>query len=174
MKIIYLFVLICALVYAFYPVNKCINDVHQYCIKRDSENKKYELLKEISRRYDKMIYYLNKEHAMNKITKNINERLTDSTKYVEIMDSKYIAYSKNKGEELSFCLEKGDINSLMFVAIHELAHIATDEVGHTHQFWDNFKFLLQCAIKTKVYRSVDYRKYPVTLCGSEIKRNPLY
>ena len=31
----------------------------------------------------------------------------------------------------------------MFVAIHELAHIMTESVGHEPEFWDNMGFLLE-------------------------------
>ena len=30
----------------------------------------------------------------------------------------------------------------MFVTLHELAHVMTVSVGHTEEFWTNFKFLL--------------------------------
>ena len=45
-------------------------------------------------------------------------------------------------KKLAFCLNttKGheaiDINTLTFVALHELAHVATVEVGHTENFWE--------------------------------------
>ena len=40
-----------------------------------------------------------------------------------------------------------DENTLTFVAIHELAHIATKSIGHNDEFWNNFKFLLEEAKK---------------------------
>ena len=62
--------------------------------------------------------------------------------------STYTAYSENKGEKLAFCttVEKGgskliDENTLTFVALHELSHIATKSVGHTKEFWKNFKLV---------------------------------
>ena len=50
------------------------------------------------------------------------------------------SYSVNKGEELVFCIRHRKkknknklhkINTLMYVAIHELAHIGCPEIGHT-------------------------------------------
>ena len=61
----------------------------------------------------------------------------------------------------------------MFVALHELSHIMTKSIGHTKEFWDNFKFLLQQAINTKVYKYQDFRKKPVKYCGTEITDTPL-
>ena len=48
---------------------------------------------------------------------------------------------------MSFCLldEDKKFNSLMFIALHELAHIATKDIGHTFKYWENFKFILQCS-----------------------------
>ena len=63
---------------------------------------------------------------------------------------------------------------MMFIAIHELSHIATEEVGHTDNFWSNMKFLLECAVKLNIYIPQDYSKFPVTFCGYEIDKSPLY
>ena len=54
-----------------------------------------------------------------------------------IPGSIYVAYSVNKGEELSLCIRDKDTekfiddNTIIFVAIHELSHIMTPETGHT-------------------------------------------
>ena len=95
--------------------------------------------------------------------------------------SKYTAYSENKGEKLAFCLNKKkdeenliDINTLTFVAIHELSHIATESIGHTPEFWNNFKFLLIEAEKINVYKAIDYEKNPKQYCGMTISHNPYY
>ena len=95
--------------------------------------------------------------------------------------SKYTAYSENKGEKLAFCLDTEkkngqliDINTLTYVALHELAHIATVSVGHTEEFWNNFKFLIIEADEINVYKPVDYKNKPVRYCGMEIKDNPFY
>ncbi len=92
---------------------------------------------------------------------------------------KYKAYSVNKGEQLALCIRKVednsfiDINTIIFVAIHELAHIMTDEVGHTPKFWNNMKYLLEKGIEINVYNAVDYSKQPTDYCGQEINSTPL-
>tara|TARA_A100001015_G_C14852506_1_gene657080 strand:- start:559 stop:990 length:432 start_codon:yes stop_codon:yes gene_type:complete len=141
---------------------------------KDSDETKIKVLKEISVRYDKLVSYLEKKHKNDEITKNILKRYSTNSVFKESLGEKYIAYTKNKGSAISFCLKEYDINTLMFVALHELAHIATDEIGHTYKYWENFRFLLRCAEKIKIYKNVDYSKYPVTICDSEIKRNPIY
>ena len=101
--------------------------------------------------------------------------------YETLPTSEYTAYSENKGEKLAFCLntEKNgdnliDQNTLTFVAIHELAHIATKSVGHTDEFWQNFKFLLGEAGKINIINLVDYKKEPKRYCGMTISDNPFY
>ena len=91
---------------------------------------------------------------------------------------KYTAYSVNKGEQLSLCLRNVkddtfiDDNTIYFVAIHELAHIMTDEVGHTTKFWSNMKYLLTKAHEIGIYMPVDYSKTPVNYCDQEINTTP--
>ncbi len=59
------------------------------------------------------------------------------------------------------------------MAIHELAHLATVEVGHTEKFWKNFKWLLQIAEKNGIYNYVDYSSSPQPYCGIVISSNIL-
>ena len=63
-------------------------------------------------------------------------------------DSNLTSFSVNKGEELSFCLKSKktdtlhDLNLLMYVAIHEMAHIACPEIGHGTLFKKIFRRIL--------------------------------
>ena len=82
---------------------------------------------------------------------------------------------------MAFCLntEKNgnqliDANTLTFVALHELSHIATKSIGHKEEFWTNFKFLLEEASKIGIYEPIDYKKKPTRYCGTTINDNPYY
>jgi hypothetical protein len=95
--------------------------------------------------------------------------------------SEYTAYSQNKGEKMAFCLnaEKNsdkliDPNTLCFVALHELAHIATKSIGHKDEFWDNFRFLIKEAEAIHIYSPVDYKKSPKKYCGMTISDSPYF
>jgi len=66
------------------------------------------------------------------------------------------------------------MNTLIFVAIHELAHIMTKSIGHKQDFWKNFKFLLENAKEAKIYIPVDYKSKPQSYCGMTITDNPYY
>ena len=100
----------------------------------------------------------------------------------ERITSKYKAYSENKGEKLAFCLnvdehdneELIDGNTLLFVAIHELAHISSVSVGHNDEFWDNFKWLLVNAKEGGIHQPHDFKKNPKEYCGMQVTDNPYY
>lgn len=93
--------------------------------------------------------------------------------------SKHTAYSVNKGEKIVLCLrdKKTDklikLNTLMFVSLHELAHVMTKSIGHTDEFWDNFRYLLKEAVKINIFEHVDYSKEPEPYCGINITDTPL-
>ena len=99
--------------------------------------------------------------------------------YETSLDSEYTSYSINKGEELVFCLRSKstmklhNINLLMYVAVHELAHTACPETGHTPLFNKIFKFLLERAIELNLYYYEDYASNPVEYCGMKLYTNIL-
>lgn len=89
------------------------------------------------------------------------------------MEVGYTSYSVNKGEKLVMCVRQKDgsfvkMNVLMYVAIHEMAHLMTKDVGHTPTYWNNFRFLLKESIKISVYSKVDYAEKPHDYCGIKI------
>ena len=65
-----------------------------------------------------------------------------------------------------------DDNTIMFVIIHELAHIMTTSIGHTKEFWDNMKYLLEEANKLGLYKIIDYSNNNIEYCGMYIKSTP--
>ena len=67
-----------------------------------------------------------------------------------------------------------DINTLTFVALHELTHLMTTSIGQKKEFWDNFKFMLENATEDGIYDAVDYAKSPSEYCGLTIDSNPLF
>jgi predicted metal-dependent hydrolase len=110
---------------------------------------------------------------------NINNKF-DFIIFRESTDnSKFTSYSINKGEEIVFCLRSKnndkihDINELMYVAIHEIAHVGCPEIGHTPLFRRINKELLKYAIECGVYKYKDYNSSPEDYCGIELTNNIL-
>ena len=69
------------------------------------------------------------------------------------------SYSENKGEHIVVCLRDKtqpphfpfvDENTLMFVLLHEMAHLMTESIGHTPEFWTNFKKILQDGVQAGI------------------------
>lgn len=104
--------------------------------------------------------------------------LIKRTKVINIMetpkDDKFTSYTVNKGEKIVFCLRHKvintihDMNTLMYVVIHELAHVGCPEYGHTPLFKKIFKFLLKQSVKIGIYIPVDYTVLPQNYCGMVI------
>lgn len=96
-----------------------------------------------------------------------------------VPNSKYTSYSVNKGEELILCIRSKDtgklhdINDLMYVALHEIAHIGCPELDHTELFYKINRFLLRMAQKINVYYYKDYRSTPLVYCGLTLTSNVL-
>lgn len=76
-----------------------------------------------------------------------------------------IGSNVNKGYEIYICLDGDDVNSAMYVLIHELAHMAVPEYDHTTLFWTNFKKLKQICIDNNLYTPSGERTY----CGDTVK-----
>ena len=90
------------------------------------------------------------------------------------------AYSLNKGEEICLCLREpeneleiiDDMNTLMFVLVHELSHLMTDDIGHTNKFWNNMAYLLKKASEINLYTPINYSVTPVMYCDVKIDETP--
>ena len=164
---------------------KCIiSDVdgNKYCVRERAKLQlAADLLARTTQKLKKLVVYMGKEFPDRKNVKRLVKNFNPQKVSEILPTSSYTAYSENKGEKLAFCTtttKKGDNlideNTLTFVAIHELSHIMTKSVGHTTEFWQNFKYLLTNAIKINLYTAVDYKKKPVNYCGLKIHDNPYY
>lgn len=97
-------------------------------------------------------------------------------------DAEHTSYSVNKGEKVHLCLRQrqgGDEslvneNVMIFVALHEMAHMITDEIGHPPEFWNNFGWLLKEAESIGAYQYQDFKAHPVRYCGTNITDQPRY
>ena len=53
----------------------------------------------------------------------------------------------------------------MYVALHELSHIACPEIGHPPLFRDVFAFLTKNAKEMGLYEEIDFNINPHEYCG---------
>ena len=164
---------------------KCIiasKDGNKYCVReREKLELAANLLADVTKKMKDMVLFMKKTHPEDprsiRLVEGFNPKKINET----LPTSELTAYSENKGEKLAFCLnttKEGnkliDINTLTFVALHELSHIMTESIGHKQDFWQNFKLLLENAKAAGIYDPVDYKKQPQEYCGMKINDNPYY
>jgi len=162
-----------------------ISDVNgnKYCVR---DRNKLELaadrLAHVNNNLNKLVNHLSKKYPDKENVRRLVKGYNPKKIYETLPTSEFTAYSENKGEKLAFCLDteknsKGrliDMNTLMYVALHEISHIATKSIGHNDEFWNNFKFMITEAKEINIYNPVDYKKEPARYCGMNISDNPYY
>ena len=156
-------------------------DNQMYLVRnRDDKQLAADILANIKKNLVELVEYLEiikgKDERVQRLVKKFKPKKISES----ISGTKYTSYSVNKGEKIVFCIRSKDnkeklikLNTMMFVAIHELAHVMTITVGHTEEFWDNMRFLLKQAIKKGIYIKQDFKKKPEPYCGTTITDSPL-
>jgi hypothetical protein len=164
---------------------KCIiatKDGNTYCVReREKLELAADLLANVTAKCKQLVQYMKQKYPNEPRVKKLVEGFNPKSISETLPTSEMTAYSENKGEKIAFCLntEKDndtliDLNTLTFVALHELSHIMTTSIGHKQDFWQNFKFVLENAVAIKIYNPVDYKKKPKKYCGMDINDNPYY
>jgi len=164
---------------------KCIiatEDGNRYCVRnRENLNEAANLLASVTNKCKQLVNYMKETHPSDTRVKKLVAGFNPKSISETLPTSELTAYSENKGEKIAFCLNTTkngdtliDVNTLTFVAIHELSHIMTTTIGHKQEFWQNFKFLLENAKESNIYIPVDYKKQSTEYCGLTINDNPYY
>lgn len=164
---------------------KCIisnKDGNTYCVRdRAKLELAADLLATVTAKCKDMVVYMDKTHPEDERVKRLVKGFNPKKITETLPTSKLTAYSENKGEKIAFCLnttKEGDklidVNTLTYVALHELSHVMTKSIGHKQEFWENFKFMLENAKASGIYDPVDYKKSPKDYCGIKINDNPYY
>lgn len=157
-------------------------DGNKYCVRERSKiTMAADLLATVTQKLTDLVEYVGEKYPEKENVKRLVANFKPHKIQETLPTSKLTAYSENKGEKIAFCLTTRkqnndliDIETLTFVGIHELAHVASVSVGHNREFWDNFKFLLEQAKSAGIYDPVDYKKSPKEYCGMTISDNPYY
>jgi len=158
-------------------------DGDKYCVReRKNVQKASDLLAKITEKMNALVKHLDGKYKdkdnVTRLVKKFNPK-----KIVETLPtSEYTAYRENKGQKIAFCLNKEkenndnliEENTLMFVALHEMAHVASKSIGHNTEFWGNFKFLIKEASEIQIYVPIDYSKKNEEYCGMTISSSPYF
>ena len=158
----------------------------KYLVYNDEQkNESAKLLEEITNNMFKLKDYLyqniEKFPDMREYIKQLNRNLDKDRTLIYENDPKsdLTSFSVNKGEEIAFCLRSKQtdnlhqLNLIMYVALHEMAHIACPEIGHGDLFKKIFKFLTEIAIELQLYKLDNYEQSPVEYCGMMLSSNIL-
>lgn len=199
---VYVLIIIALIVFVSYEKverfmnsRKVCNDIDKRCysvstLYQDPE-KASELLAQLNKFCIEFMRHLRSKYIWNS-HKNI-----DRVKRIEFLLSNYnpdgifenvpvggegTSYVDDKGRVFAICLrekmtgknEFHDIDDLKFVIIHEMAHMATREIGHERPFWINFKFLLNEAKEAGFYHPVNYTNHPINYCSLAVNYNPYF
>jgi predicted metal-dependent hydrolase len=154
-------------------------DNQYYFVKKSNDQQNAaDLIAKLKANLNQFCFCLKKKYPQKDNVDRMIENFKDCI-LQESMNTKYTSYSINKGEKMVFCLRHRDgpnqgilqdINTLMFVALHEMSHLASKSYHHTPEFYDNFKFLMREAIYCGVYQQI---KLPTKYCGIIITNSPL-
>jgi hypothetical protein len=138
-------------------------------------------LAEINVRVTKLIDHLetkytkdpNRNYFIKKLKENYNSYILSEA----AVDERYTTYTVDK-QDMHVCLRTRDrsenlydINLLMYVILHELAHLCNYDrlgnpiQGHGIEFKEIFKLLVIEAIKLNIYQYIDYSETPKEYCG---------
>lgn len=196
-----IYILIIILIVLFLSVRTCFVyseslyiesavDNNHYLIRR-GKNKTDEFLKEsantlaeINNRVIQLIDHLDKKYKNDDtkmfFIKKLKENYSSSVLSEAAIDKRYTTYTIDK-RDMHICLRTRDdeeklydINLLMYVVLHELAHLCNYTPGghpiqgHGIEFKKIFRLLVQEGINIGIYKYENYTSNPKNYCGMVI------
>lgn len=185
LKCIFLFVLICSILLCLYKISYSGSCYVQSRI----DNKKYlvrdlpdkqkvaDMLASIRIKLKRLAQYVsvNSPEEYKYYMSRLSTRLRNISISENLSDYMYTSYCVNKGDELVFCVRSRknkriihDENLVMYVALHEISHIACPQHGHVPLFIELFKYIAQSAVDLGVYQRIDFKNNNKEYCGLEI------
>jgi hypothetical protein len=153
---------------------------------RDMADKKEaaDLMARVRIKIDRLYVYLkDKFKDKPQVKQLVNNFVPDPSRFEESTPAaEHTSYSVNKGEKVHLCLRQRDgtqeslvqENVMVFVSLHEVAHIITPTIGHGPDFWNNFAWILKQAEEIGIYKYQDFKAHPVSYCGISITDSPSY
>ena len=179
-------ILVCIIFYLFYITNynrkllkitSTIDDNNYYVQDKEDAQEAANLIAKIKEKLKLLLFHLEKSYPNDNRVKLLKKNYRENSLKEGIDDPKYTSYSVNKGEQIILCLRNNnnlmDINTMMFVVLHEMGHLSSETIGHTDEFWSNFKWILEESINIGIYIKQDFNKKPIEYCGISITSTPL-
>ena len=163
-------------------------------MKSSSNNKKYlvqdynnkqmaaDMMGQLETNISTFVNYLKKKYPDDARIKRLVNNLEETAYEEAPHEEGESTYTINKGELMKICLREKkekkpihNVNTLMFVVIHELGHVCSKSIGHTDEWMTNFRFLLREAKNANIdYEPIDYSKHNMNYCGVEVTHNPFF
>lgn len=167
-------------------VIECIDGNHYYVRDHQDKDEAVKILSDLRQNLKKLINFIeenssnDKEYYIYKDNINLIKNKIDDVLIKETpANSSYTSYSVNKGDELYLCIRSKNtnkihnINDLLYVAIHEIAHIGCPEIGHTDLFFKINLYLLKKAVEFNLYKYDNYNNKPREYCGINLNNTLL-
>jgi len=166
-------------------VESALNNIVYKVQDRHDKNDAAIFMSKIKKSIDTINTLLYTKYPKDERVQRMKKRLKKTKLQETINKPDESSYTINKGQLMSFCLrhknnKKKEMNQfheenvLIFVIIHELAHVMSVSEGHGKEFMDNFRFILRESVNAGIYNPVDYSKIPMNYCGVEVTHNPYY
>ena len=143
------------------------------------------IIKKLKNNLDRLVILLTQNYPHDERVQRLYQRYHNRTQMFESIYDE--TYTLNKGEAIAMCINDhsqstgdgnipihNDLNLLTFVGIHEMAHIMSIVIDHKDEFWHNFAFLLENAVKWNLYMPIDYQHDPSNYCKMVIYDNPYF
>jgi len=149
-------------------------DGRRYIVRKLPDSKQAaDILARINTKLQRVIAHMRNKYPDDSAVKRMERNYNPDSLSEGGAEVGYTSYSVNKGEKIVMCLRQSggefvDENVLAYVALHELAHLMTKEVGHPKPFWDNFERIVKEAIEIGIYKHVDFDNHPKPYCGITI------
>lgn len=159
-------------------------DNNSYIIRRGgSKTKEYltesaNVLAEINEKVELLIQHVYQKYGRSHhYIQELKRRYKPSMLSEAAVDNKYTTYTIDKNE-MHICLRTRDsyektydIDLLMYVVLHELAHLCNFDkygkpiIGHGKEFIEIFQLLVREAMLIGVYTYTNYKEKPKEYCG---------
>ena len=155
-------------------------------VNKSSQNKSIEsadALALINKRILTLIESMYSKYSTNPnydFVKYLKDRYSKDIISEAVNDPRYTTYTVDK-HDIHVCLRTRDsndtlydINTLMYVVLHELAHLCNFDkngemiIGHGYEFLRIFRILTENAMELGLYTKIDYNTKPKEYCGMMI------